>query len=86
MVKRASHDFSNFLKRFDIICLNETWTNKNSIIDISGYSKPIHSYRRFQNRRAKRSSGGIIIYVKDNIRKGISLVKKYSGLYSLVKD
>lgn len=28
-----------------------------------------------QNRRARRSSGGILIYIKDSIRKGIQLVK-----------
>lgn len=40
-----------------------------------GYSKPIHSFRRFRNRRAKRASGGLIIYIKDELRKGIKLVK-----------
>ncbi|MEW8488010.1 MAG: hypothetical protein AB2705_22780, partial [Candidatus Thiodiazotropha sp.] len=35
----------------------------------------IHSYRRLQNRRARRSRGGIIIYIKDYIRKGVKLIK-----------
>ena len=61
---------------YDIICLTETWTCKNSRIELNGYSNPIHSYRRFQNRRAKRASGGIIVYIKDDIRQGIKLVKK----------
>ena len=67
--------FTSFLCQHDIICLTESWTNKKSIIDLNGYSRPIHSYRRYQHRRAKRSSGGIIIYIKDTIRKGVSLVR-----------
>ena len=59
----------------DIICLIETWTNKNSTVDFKGYSNPIHSYRRFQHRKARRSSGGIIVYIRDSIRKGVSLVR-----------
>ena len=66
---------TKFISNYQIICLSETWTNKSSKIDLKGYSKPIHSYRRFQNRRAKRASGGIIIYIKDDIRQGVKLVK-----------
>ena len=44
-------------------------------MELSGFSKPIHSLRRFKNRRAKRASGGVIIYIKDEIRKGIKLIK-----------
>ena len=64
-----------FISDYPIICLSETWTNKHSKFDSKGYSKPIHSYRRLQNRRAKRSSGGIMIYIKDDIRQGVKLVK-----------
>ena len=73
--KCSDSKFSSFLNCHDIICLTETWTNKDSTLDLKGYSKPIHSYRRLQHRRAKRSSGGIVIYIKDNIRKGVTLVK-----------
>lgn len=73
--KKNNKDFSDFITGFDLICLYETWTSKNSKIDLIGYSKPIHSYRRFQNKRAKRASGGLLIYIKDSIRKGVKLVK-----------
>ena len=73
--KQSCDDFTKFLSEHDIICLTETWTSKNSRIELNGYSNPIHSYRRFKNRRAKRSSGGIIVYIKDDIRQGIKLVK-----------
>lgn len=73
--KQSCSDFTNFISQHDIICLSETWTKKNSKIDLNGYSDPIHSYRHFQNRRAKRASGGIIIYIKDSVRRGIKLIK-----------
>lgn len=73
--KKNNSDFVKFITQYDIICLYETWTNKSSEIDINGYSKPFHSYRRYQHRRAKRASGGIIIYVKNELRDGVKLVK-----------
>ena len=59
----------------NMICLYDSWTNKSSKIDLDGYSKPFHSFRKFQHKRAKRASGGIIIYVKDELRHGIKLIK-----------
>ena len=73
--KRANTNFVDFISKYDLICLSESWTSRNSNITLNGYCNPIHSYRRVQNRRAKRNSGGIIIYIKDTIRPGIKLVK-----------
>ena len=73
--KKTSNEFIKILTNYDIICLSETWTKKSSNIELNGYTNPIHSYRRFQHRRANRASGGIIIYIKDNIRKGVKLVR-----------
>ena len=73
--KRSSDNFLNVIANYDIVCLSETWTNKSSLIDLKGYSSPIHSYRKYQHKRARRSSGGLIIYIKDSIRAGIELIK-----------
>jgi len=58
--------------KHDNILLFETWTNKNSDNNINGYK---YFYRKFQNRRAKRNSGGVAIYLKYSIAKGITVVK-----------
>ena len=68
--KKADKNFVGFITRYALVLLQETWTSKKSKIDIDGFSNPIHSFRKVQNRRAKRNSGGIIIYIKDSIRKG----------------
>ena len=73
-LKKTIEDFTKIISNYDIICLYETWTGKNSKITIDGY-KAIHSYRRFQHRRAKRASGGIIIYIKDSMKNGVKLVR-----------
>ena len=45
------------------------------IIELTGYSNPIRSFRRFLNKKAKRASSGLLIYIKDILRKGIKLIK-----------
>ena len=83
--KQSCEHFTNFLSQYHIICLSETWTNKHSHIELSGYSRPIHSYRRLHNRSAKRSSGGIIIYIKYNIRTGVKLIRNNIDCLILLK-
>ena len=65
-------DFLNFLCSYSIVFLYESWTQKKSDVNINGY-KCFNFYRKFQNRRANRCSGGIVIYVKDTISDGIKL-------------
>lgn len=71
--KLDDSDFVNKLCENDIIILYETWTNEHSDIEIDGY-KSYNMYRKFQNRRARRCSGGIVIYIKDELFKGVKIV------------
>ena len=64
--KKGNKDVSNFISAYGLIVLYETWTSKNSNVELSGYSKPVHSFRRFRNRRAKCASGGVLIYMTRN--------------------
>lgn len=54
----------------------ETWKNNDSDIQISGY-KNYHICRTKKNK-AKRNSGGIIVYIKKYIEKGIVFLEKFS--------
>ena len=70
---------------FDIIALCETWTNKTSHIEIPGYEfYTLH--RPKLNRNARRDSGGIIVYMKHSIAKGVKLVKKGNDIMWLLLD
>ena len=54
------HDnmLGSFFKKFDLILLTETWTNKNSDVELQDYT--FHNYpRKYKHANAKRDSGGI---------------------------
>ena len=74
LAKTTCDDFISFLSDYKIIYLLETWTKKSSKTEIEGYKTLTHSYRKLVNRRAKRAGGGVIIYVKDEIHKGVKLI------------
>lgn len=74
--KQENADFVHILDRHDIIFLSESWTNKNSEIELSGY-KCFNYFRKFQHRNARRSSGGIVVYCKNDIANGVEVVKNH---------
>ena len=58
-------DFLNVLNNHDIIFLNECWTNKTDAFELNNY-KCFHKHRK-KSKRAKRNSGGLCIFLKNNI-------------------
>jgi len=56
--------------------LYETWTSKNSSLQINGF-ECYNFYRLYQNRRAKWSSGGVVLNIRNSIAKGIDIVKNH---------
>ena len=64
---------NRMLKKFDIVCLNETWTNADTEKDIQlqGF-EPFCSSRCYRNKKANRDSGGVAILVKNNFLKFVS--------------
>ena len=75
LAKKTCEDFVSLITKNDIICLVESWTTKKSPIELDGYRTLVHSFRRVVNRRAKRAGGEVIIYIKDELFKGVKLVK-----------
>ena len=71
--KLENDDFINEFLNYDIVFFSETWTNKNSVLKLEGFSKPICKHRP-RRRNAKRDSGGLCIFIKKEIRKGISVI------------
>ena len=72
--KLSDADLINYITKFDIILLCETWTSKKSAIGIPGY-EPYFSHRPKLNKNARRCSGGVILYVKENILSYVKIVK-----------
>ena len=65
--KLEDPDFLNYICKYGIIFMYESWTHKKSDIKLNGYES-FNFYRRFQNRRANRCSGGIVLSKIDENR------------------
>ena len=61
------------LVNHDIICMCEAWTNERSNITLEGYEH--YAFYRKRKPRAKRDSGGLILYYRTDIAKGIKFLK-----------
>ena len=66
-------DFFNFISDYDILLFSECWHSKLSNIDIEGYSHFSCPRPKF-NRKAKRNSGGVIVYFKNILSSHLELV------------
>ena len=68
-------DFLDFISNYDILIFTETWLAKSTNVNIDNYlcfSCPRPKY----NKKAKRHSGGVILYYK----------KKYFGYIKLISE
>ena len=74
-MKKNDADFTKLLYELDVIFLYESRTCANSEIDLNGYFS-FNFYRKFQNRRARRSSGGTVVYIKSEYKHDVEIVKK----------
>jgi hypothetical protein len=83
-VKKDCDTFCKHLYKYDIFSLVETWIGPNSNIELEGY-KCFHFHRDFVHRRARRKSGGIVVYVKTQIVQGVSLVKHFKDNFVWIK-
>lgn len=74
--KLEDPEFQNNVNNFDILCVTESWTHKDSRIKLNGFDKePFHKPASRNALRKGRSSGGLLIYFKKEIKNGIKLIK-----------
>lgn len=72
--KRESEELCNILRYDDIVFLLESGTSENSNLDFEGYTV-YNFYGQFRHRRAKRSSGGLVLLYKEHLHDGIQVVR-----------
>ena len=60
--------------KLDIIVFAENWTTAESKLAVKGYVVE-QSVRSSQDQNSRRSSGGIVVYVKSEISQGIKLIQ-----------
>ena len=74
MKKLCDPEFLEIIRKYDIVFATETWCIKNSNIEIEGYTS-FSCPRPKSCKRAKRDSGGLVIYCKNKVASGIKLAK-----------
>ena len=74
--KLQDKEFLKKIKSYKIVCLTETWTKKSSDVSIAGFTNfHIPSTSKCKSKRG-RNSGGVIVYISNDIFEGISCVKQ----------
>ena len=71
--KLKSKELHNIFKNSDIILLTETWTNEFSDLNFTGFQSYV-LHRKLKKRNAKRESGGIAIFIREQYALSDTLV------------
>ena len=77
-------DVINDLNKADMVCLVETHCSSNEIPMLSGFSPPISNVRP-KTPGAPYNSGGILIYIKPEIRRGIKVMPETNSEFRWLK-
>ena len=63
--------FKNFTSKMHVIGLVETWCDSGKSYDIPGFVCICNS-NRVKHKKARRNSGGVNLYVKSSLSKGVT--------------
>lgn len=64
-ITHSSYEFLSYVTQYSIIGIAETWQRKDEILDIHNYT--CYKAIREQSRNVGRNSGGVSVYVKNNL-------------------
>ena len=73
-----------FLKSFHVIMLCETWSDGSDSFELEGfvyYDFP----RKYRHKNAKRASGGLGLFVNNEIKRGVEIIKNCKDVLLWVK-
>ena len=76
--------FIDLMNKHDICLLNETWRKEDSKIGLSGFWD--FSLVRTKLTKKGRPSGGITVFCKNDIRKGVKIASHKEGFIWLRLD
>ena len=71
-IKCQNPDFVNLVKKFDLICIQESWLTDSQTIDIQDYQ-----YFRSDRHKGKvlKKGGGVVLFFKKEFKKGLTKIK-----------
>ena len=82
--KLTSPELQNIFKTNDIVCLTETWGNNCHNFDVDGFEYFVLNRSEIK-KGSKRSSGGVIIYIRNELVCTDTLLLKGEDSYVWVK-
>lgn len=82
--KLYSPEIVELFKTKDIIVFTETWTDKYSDLSVENFTH-FSLHRGCRHINAKPNSGGIIVYIRDNLAKDVTLFFRENRLLYLVE-
>ena len=72
-LKKDDPEFVQVLSNCDIIFLYETWAAADSDLNLNEYCSH-NFYRKFQHRNARRCSGVVAVYYREDLKDGIEII------------
>ena len=82
--KLSPYILGDFLTRFDIILLCETWASQGDEFELEGYK--FYNYPRLvKHHNAKRNSGGLGIFIKRPLLDGVHYLKHTKDIIVWIK-
>ena len=66
------NELQELIKSFDIFCCQESWLTEEQSLSVEGYK--IFKSNRPKHKAARRASGGVVLFVKDCLVKGVQKI------------
>ena len=82
--KPNDHLLGKFLKMYDLILIAETWADKHDDFFLDGYTFTNYP-RGYRNPYAKRCSGGLGIFIRNDILNGVEMIKHFEDIIAWLK-
>ena len=76
--------FLDYVSKFDIVFLYETWADASSDIQLNGF-KCHNLFRDFQHKNARRCSGGVALFYKESLHDGITIERNTANSVIWIK-
>ena len=71
--KHNDAQFIEILLQNDIVILSESWTEEYFDYELPNFVS-FNFHRKFKSKKARRNSGGIVVYVRDYVSRGVKII------------
>ena len=83
--KLTDASLGGIFKSYDVVLSCETWTSKDSELDILNGFTFHNFYRKFRHPLAPRESGGIGLYIRKSLKRGIKVIRNKDDIVCTLK-